>query len=900
MSIKVDNKKLSIALTKVAVDVFDGKFYSAVKGVIDTATAFTKEGPGDPTAEEGARLLLQRGAYMAAMRTIQRFARGAPALTAEADPNEIEAQLSGLAADTSLELTKDAFTDPERWPALAAVLDAFAGWQKACGVTEDKREPMQLAFQEEFALALAGELRDRDREADYRDLLAEVTRSTPLDAAAQRALDWQAYGARLVEAVHRPLRSLDPEKIPRCSLHDLYVPLRASLGELPDPSAARRSDSRRIPILWLDEALDCWTANANRRDSIRVLSGEPGSGKSSACAMLAARLARQGRRVLLVPLSRLNYTGDAATELARFVRNELGHDALERAKGDLGPPLVLILDGLDELAKAGQGAVAILTGFVNNLGFALSEMNRNGMRVLLLLAGRPGAAGSADPIARVEGSRLHVLRYRVESKKLDWFDNRKLAGLDQRPDWWRRFDRERRMPDILSQTNVHLGSLTDQPLLNWLLAQVLVLEGQDKATCIEGMHDLYSRLFSHVLNRFHRKSEEGWTESTDIIPRADLGRMLEEVAVAAWHSGGDRTVPFPVVKSRLEKAGLDRYLVRLTENRDEALTSLLDSFFCRAHAGQMHHSVEFTHKSFGQFLTARRIVREITDAHDDLKGGDRRNRVMSCLENWLSLCGPAAMDSDLLNFLQAEVAAPPREGDGPRDVACWRTTLTQLFQDCVRHGMPMPSGNLRARETERQVRNAEVTLLGALHATVLVSLDPPNRSIIRLDPDNPSEPRLAGATLHRLIGASSESGVAWACLSCLNLAGAELEDASLWGTILTCTNLRGANLTRAILWGTGLEGADLTNAVLAGAKLTGADLSEADLTGARLMGANLTGANLTGANLTNADLSEADLTGIQLAGANLIGANGISQAGSPTDAAPAFNSAAPITDDATV
>lgn len=227
MSISVDRKKLSTALVKVAVDAIKLDIGGVVKGVADTATAFTKDGPGEPTAEEGARLLLQRGAYGAAMRTIQRFARKALVLAAEADPKEIEAELSGLAAGTPLELTSAAFADPGQWSALPVVLDAFAGWQRACRVPEDQREAMRLTFRDEFALALAGELRDRTREADYRELLAEVNRRTPLDEAAQRVLDWQAYRARLVEAVHRPLRSLDPDLVPRYSLHDLYVPLRA-------------------------------------------------------------------------------------------------------------------------------------------------------------------------------------------------------------------------------------------------------------------------------------------------------------------------------------------------------------------------------------------------------------------------------------------------------------------------------------------------------------------------------------------------------------------------------------------------------------------------------------------------------------------------------------------------
>ncbi|CAO3449284.1 Pentapeptide repeat family protein [Azospirillum argentinense] len=915
MTVSVDRKKLSIALVKVVVDAIKLDIGGVVKGFADTATAFTKDGPGDPTAEDGARLLLQRGAYTAAIRSIQRFARQAPFLAAEADPREIEAELARHTADTPLELTATAFSDPERWPALSEVLNAFAGWQRVCRVPEDHREAMLSAFREDFILALAAELRDPSREADYRAMLAEVTRTTPLDGAAQRTLDWQAYRARLVDAVHRPLRSLDSEKIPRFSLHDLYVPLRASVGEPPAPGQRRRDDPP-IPIRWLDAVLDGWIGRADARDAVRVLSGEPGAGKSSACAMLAARLARQGQRVLLVPLGRLNYRDDAGTALSRFLREELGHDALDGIRGDRGPPLVLILDGLDELAKAGQGAQTLLGGFVGNLGHAWSEWNRDGLRVLLLLAGRPGAANAMEPIARADGARLHVLRFRIEDHRREWFDDKEVARLDQRSEWWKRFGRAEGLPVVLKEKSSHLDSLTEQPLLNWLVAQLLTLEGEERAATIDDVHDLYTRLFGHVLNRFHRRGENAPPEAMDALERDDLERMLEEVAVAAWHAGGDRTVPFPVVRERLENAGLDGHLDRLKDKRDEALASLLDSFFCRAHAGQEHRAVEFTHKSFGQFLTARRIAHEGTVIHRKVGPDGDRDDVLGALRRWLTLCGPAVMDRDLLEFLRAEIFY--RAKKNAEDAVGWRHTLARLFDDCVRVGMPLPEGSYRSREAERRVRNAEVALFASLDATVSATLAPSERSIIRLEPEGMENSTLVATTLHRLLGPVTDRSIARVCLSCLNLTGADLmfanlmdadlTDADLMGANLTGANLMGAylmdaNLTRADLTaadlrdsymldailtdanlteanlmeadltGANLTDADLTDADLTDANLMGAYLMEADLAGAKLTGANLKDADLTGANLTDADLMEADLTGANLTDTALIGAN---------------------------
>jgi hypothetical protein len=64
-------------------------------------------------------------------------------------------------------------------------------------------------------------------------------------------------------------------------------------------------------------------------------------------------------------------------------------------------------------------------------------------------------------------------------------------------------------------------------------------------------------------------------------------------------------------------------------------------------------------------------------------------------------------------------------------------------------------------------------------------------------------------------------------------------------------DLSGAKLENACLWGVNLAGADLTGAELIDADLSGANLRNANLTRADLRGANLQGANLRGANMTD-------------------------------------------------
>lgn len=854
---------LGRVVAKAAVDLAAGNCSEALKGGIDAVTAVAPASSREPTAEEGARLLLQRAAYAATVRVIQAHPRLAPVLAAEADPREIEAALSGFAAAAPLELTAAAFTDPERWPSFPGLLDLFDRVTKAGGVDEETRPLLCRAFAAALPLTMAAEWRAQGEA--YRAVNAAIERPTPFDEAERRALDWRAYRDRLIRAVDTPLRSLAPERIRR-SLRDLYVPLRAAPGDPDNPEArvGPRAASRKRRILWLDAALHGWATRQDPapRDAFLVLSGEPGAGKSSACAILAAQLAAEGRRVLLVPLARLSITGDSRVELSDHVMEELGHDALDHARRHGGEPLVLILDGLDELAKAGQGATALLGGFIGQLANEISVINRDGVRVRLLLAGRPGAASATESIVRAEDARLHVLRYVIPWAERGRFDNQELAGQDQREEWWRRFDPDQGMPESLRCNDPHIVSLTEQPLLNWLLAQILTLEGPETAAKLSNRHELYTSLFDHVLSRAHRREDgDGSNEAIDAAGRERLERMLEEVAIAAWHAGSDRAVPLPVVEARLREAGLAGELDRLSEKRDHALTALLDSFFCRGHQGTEHRVVEFTHKSFGQFLTARRLVREIEAIHQRLGSGSDSEDAVGCLSRWLKLCGPATIDRGIFDFLQEGVQAA---ATAERKVVAWHGTLVPLFTVCMADGMPLPAGETRGRAVERQTRNAEVGLLAML--SVIIRATGTSLPRVKL----PHQADLV-PTLHRLFGPPGERSIARQSLNALELTKANLLDADLRDVDLTRANLEGANLMGASLWGATLDGANLRNAALTGADLRGARLLDSNLWGANLSGTDMRGALLMGADLRRSILTDTAQKDTDFTGADLTG-----------------------------
>ncbi len=94
-----------------------------------------------------------------------------------------------------------------------------------------------------------------------------------------------------------------------------------------------------------------------------------------------------------------------------------------------------------------------------------------------------------------------------------------------------------------------------------------------------------------------------------------------------------------------------------------------------------------------------------------------------------------------------------------------------------------------------------------------------------------------------------------AYLPAANLFGAQFEGVRLREANLSHANLENALLRAASLRSAVLEAAYLRNADLRGADLMGADLRHASLRGARLAGADLAGAKLEGAVLLDTDLS---------------------------------------------
>ena len=288
------------------------------------------------------------------------------------------------------------------------------------------------------------------------------------------------------------------------------------------------------------------------------------------------------------------------------------------------------------------------------------------------------------------------------------------------------------------------------------------------------------------------------------------GKRSHEVALAVWHGDGRKTSA-RAIRERCERSRLDRYLDRFEKGAESGITRLLTAFYFRqsGHAHDGEKTFELTHRSFGEYLAARRIVREVALIEKSLAltedDPDQGIDETQALERWAQTCGPATLDHDLNRFLRAEVAL-----HGLETCLRWQKVTIRLIEHLLRHDRPMTRLDLPSyREMKRQARNAEEALLAVHSACAWVTLQV-------LDLEWPS-PTTAGTWIQEMRGQRESASliVALTCLNRLDLRGMRLESLNLCDANLSHSNLETASLHAAYLDGATLTWDQCANVLLA-------------------------------------------------------------------------------------
>ncbi|MCT7956819.1 pentapeptide repeat-containing protein [Laspinema palackyanum] len=728
--------------------------------------------------------------------------------------------------------------------------------------------------------------------------------------AVDRLVKWyQMGGAEKLEKYLSIEEYLDQEIKPNpdqlifdeteITFRDLYVSLNVQLLDS-DGNPIKDKDPMQLED-WVKEMLQ----DSNKDQKVLFIQGEAGAGKSVFCQMFANGVQQNWHTSftpILIPLREWRaLAGDLTQRLNNYLKNE---DFITSDSGwltDKNRQFLFLLDGLDELFLPRAISSSRVEDFLWQVqNFQVGSYHR------FLITGRPLALQGIDPelSQHLQLERAAVLPMDDEIRHT-WLENWGNKFGTQEADKFHQF-----LQACPSEIN---DNLAREPLLLYLLVRMHREQALNAAMFVGTSDQITAkiRIYDDAINWVIKKQCQDENLRLIGLEPEDSRQFLLEAALCVVQSGNEYA-KVAMLEARLKEshnpvAELLENITQETEvKKQKALNNLLVVFYINLASRDQDRSLEFTHKIFGEFLFAERLIESCIDwtrtvtrrcgEEDDVDTDTMDKQIYDFL-------GYGPLTPEIVQYLPGLWAKHPE------------VKLIRLFErlqefylrwcegefiDARPETLPQFKMRLlkeQLGEQETQLGQRQVDLYTGLNVIILLlelhrygqTQEELKDKLYFYPCGKPNTDQFVSKRLLEIMGYSYCLGVSvftkilgfylsGVNLSRVNFYSADLSNADLSGVNFYSANLSNAdlsnaNLSNANLSNANLRGAYLGNANLSGAKLIGTSLSNANLNDANLSGTNLSGAYLCGTNFRDADLTAAKLISTNLNDAKLIGTN---------------------------
>jgi len=397
---------------------------------------------------------------------------------------------------------------------------------------------------------------------------------------------------------------------------------------------------------------------------------------------------------------------------------------------------------------------------------------------------------------------------------------------------------DKRLPDRVRE-------LAREPLLLYLLA-AMHRDGEFKLEMFEGAAGAKARdlIYSRTIDWVLTKQRPEWlNKDITAFQTESLRRILAEAGLCVVQSGGE-CAPIKMIEDRLKGDDAAKALLEEARSRlnGDPLRNALAAFYLQP-GREGSGSVEFAHKSFGEFLCAGRIKDSLADW---AQPGIRRQEFYIPTEqmDWeiYDLLGFGGLTPEIVEYITAYLDICSDLFDPEKIVRLFKRLEHFYLRWCDGEFIDAPPENLpqkKMRLLKEQLPNREKPL-GQRQVDVCTGL---NILILILEINRhiQNKDSLADKVVFYPFGNPDA-----------------LKVDSYWGTLIQIINYSYSMWATIFsdLVGPFLKGANLSGSWLYSANLRGVDLSYANLSNSHLKGANFHGANLTGANFSRASLED--------------------------------------------
>ena len=687
----------------------------------------------------------------------------------------------------------------------------------------------------------------------------------------KRLVEWYRVGGREVLEKYLSIddylkqqiqtRPLDKVFAENFTFRDIYVPLKAQF-------------MRKEPVeleRWAKDLLN----DDQKRDRVMFIQGGPGRGKSVFCRMFADWV-RQHEHPRWTPiLIRLRDIRTLEKDFEETLRKAVDRDFARNDPGwltDRNIRFLFLLDGFDELLMEGRTSGG-LEEFLKQVGRFQESCKDNAEKGhRMLITGRSLSLQSIERLMPTNLDRVEILPMN-DALQERWLTQwGKLVAAD--PVHLKAILQDDRLPDQVRE-------LAREPLVLYLLA-AMHRDGEFKLEMFEGASGtqakvlIYERTLDWVLTN---QRPDGLNQKITEFQPESLRRILAEAGLCVVQSGGE-CAPIKMIEDRLQgddaaKKLLEDARERLKGDPGDPLRNALAVFYLqpgRANSG----SVEFAHKSFGEFLCAERLKEAMLDwtSRVQVRQGEKDQVSTDSMDRQIyNLLGYGGLTPEIVEYLIAlldkNVEFDPmrlfhrlehfyiRWGDG-EFIDADSPTLPQQTMQMMKEQLPDQRLNLGLRQIDVYAGLNVMILLLELNRYAQSKDDLKDKIIFY--PSGRIGKNFSRLRVLRTVGYSS-------CIG--NRAFTKIIGKFCSGTSFSSADLKGMDFRGVNFKKVRLRNTDLRGVNFRGADLIDANLSNADLRGANLTTTNLSRVDFSRANLTLTDLRDANLNDAIFSGSNL-------------------------------
>ncbi|MGB3536172.1 MAG: pentapeptide repeat-containing protein [Microcoleaceae cyanobacterium] len=671
----------------------------------------------------------------------------------------------------------------------------------------------------------------------------------------------------------QPLENVFAEEF---TFEDIYVPLKAQsvhkLGKF----------HIRVELVNLETWAKETIFSLKNKDKVLFIQAGPGRGKSLFCQMFADWVRQQLYPIWIPILIRLRDIPNLQNSFRETLREAVNANFASDNNWltDRNTRYLFFLDGFDELIIEGRNSSGLELFLRQVEQFQKDSAMSKDMGHRVIVTGRTLALQGVKQYVRDNFAQV-TIKVMDEDLKQQWLSRwQKLVGTDKKDAF----------EEFLQDENCtkQVKELAQEPLLLYLLAAMhrdgkLNLEAFQETNETQAKIVIYEESLDWVLTQQRPQSLQNQITGLDT---EDLRCILIEAGLCVVQSGGEYT-KFKMIEERLDNDIVKPIKKARSQGGDQVLKNALAAFYLKPAAADNDGGVEFFHKSFSEFLCAKRLQESLIEWTKPGKRGRGYNlKDEQFYEEVYDLLGYGGLTPEIVEYLMGlliESEAFPfsklferleyfylRWSDGEFIDSPTGTIPKKKCQKLQQHDI-----KLGQRQVDVYTGLNVMILLLELHRYGQQQEELKDKLMFHPCGQLNSQGKLEDEfRLYRIIGYSCCVGESCfletvgqffggANLSGASLRGADLSGADLSGADLSDTDLLCIDLSDTNLLGANLRCAHLMSASLNGANFCGTDLSEANLILTDLFYANLSSANLHGADLSDANLRGANLENIQ-------------------------------------